>query len=360
MITKKILLALNQSLLLIEQLVNIDMRDRFKSISAVFSVAFIAIYCGGETFAATEKMKISTYLDNHSGIVVNCKKISREKEYPVYECPPSFTVSGNEVTTISYDQQGSRLGRDGICGAVALANTMANFCGTQAYTPLGIDADINSDDGGTKVRDYEVQLNKLMQAKFCAETAGFYFEPEIVKIRRMVGFNTISLQAGVTPTKLANDSTILPAIVTLDMNNGTFGHATTVVAVLNDSDGCTVIHNTWGKQYHTPCDKFREVAKNMVRLTWIPYSFHMMLTGNPLGAVCVKGKSCDWWGKGIMWEHSDKLRDLGPALSEERKRNIAKLVSPVIVHRVETVETKDGCSKDTEEQVWRPCVERLR
>ena len=153
------------------------------------------------------------------------------------------------------NKRGPRLRRDGICGPVALANIMANFCGTLEFTPSSFDISIFSDDGGTNISDYDDELEKLMSVEDCWRTAGFWYEPEVVKVKSITGLDRMSLEFAVNPTALANDGTIRPAIVTLDMNNGTDGHATTVVAVLNDGKGCTVVHNTWGKQYHTPCKK---------------------------------------------------------------------------------------------------------
>ena len=43
-------------------------------------------------------------------------------------------------------------------------------------------------------------------------------------------------------------------------------------------------------------------------------------------SVCVRGKPCEL-GKGIMWKYSDKLRDLGPSMSEERWHKAFQLMA---------------------------------
>ena len=59
----------------------------------------------------------------------------------------------------------------------------------------------------------------------------------------------------------------------------------------------------------------------------------MMVTGNPLGAVCVEGKPCNL-GKDVMLKYSDKQRDLGPPMSDERVRKLNELIRPVQIRRV--------------------------
>ena len=249
------------------------MHHRLTRLAALCALSAMIVIGFSPSFAAQPKKYIWDFLHNHS-TVVNCAKIQRSsRDYPVYECSMP-TVDSRKVFSLSYYQEDSEIGSGGICGQVALANTIANLCDTLDYSPHVFDADIQpGKNKGTVSTQLTYALNDKLSTIKCETRKKRKFVANIAKgVKKRIRWasddgDPLSIAWMVRRFKDQAEGTFNPVIAELRMK-GSAGHATTIVAVQEDdsTDSCTVIHNTWGMQFRTPCDKFKRILTDVIFL----------------------------------------------------------------------------------------------
>lgn len=201
--------------------------------------------------AIDKEIDVAGYLKKHSEII---------------HCTPSATTGLNICPDRSYSfEQRETLFGTGICGPVAVANTIANLYRV-IELPETLMAWLNQQQlvkkKGTSAEDL-INLLKYI-VKFSPKADG----------RRYV-WKTAQTPEAVRPTSAertvewfirpfkGQDASFLPTIVALRTEPSTPGHWTTVIWISENEQGdCRVVHNTWGTQYRTLCHAFRWLAKN--------------------------------------------------------------------------------------------------
>ena len=239
------------------------MKFRAKTSSEVVTVVllFYISVVNVQSANGADKRSIGIFLNNNSN-VETCT--GKGANYPsiLYRCNDG---------TVSYEQQDSEFLSGGICGQVAVANVLANLCKNFGMTPNFFDYQIRPEAGdGTNAAQLLEHLNRIDEGKACQQYLGrnyFYYELGSVKNYGIPWVN------GTTPTLAwalerfdkQPEGIKNPVVVALSMP-GAAGHWTTVVRVEEKQGRCTVVHNTWRKQYRTSCYRFAQIAREMLHL----------------------------------------------------------------------------------------------
>ena len=226
---------------------------RIFAVSFIVKVIVVAVMAV-PAYAAhnSAKKSVQYVLDQHSTQVV---------------CRPTTQPGLNlcKDGTYSYVQDGNSWLGDGLCGPTSVATLVANTCGIFDAGPTQLAAYLRVSAGrGTNASQLLQLLRGPLREYQCRGHQWDVLRLKKNQVRWRKG-STKTLSWIVTPydgqPKRKSSFVLAPAVVALRVDPDVSGHWTLVVDV-DETSGCEVVHNTWGRQYRTPCRVFGELMQN--------------------------------------------------------------------------------------------------
>ena len=159
--------------------------------------------------------------------------------------------------SVSFRQPADPAFGEGTCGPTAVANVSASLC-RSPVRPREVAAFLRRD--GTNAAHLLEALNGYVRrVDGCRSLVWKRVSPS--NGVRWSGQNNKTLAWLVSPYE-EQPRDRLPAIVGLRVHPDIKGHWTTVIAVEVSQGKCEVRHNTWGRQFTTPCHQFDWLMRN--------------------------------------------------------------------------------------------------
>ena len=203
--------------------------------------------------STTGKKSVADILDDPRNSTIEfCKPTNRHPERPRYR---HAELTRCQDGTYSYQQnEKDFLLGEGICGAVGVANVMVHTMDA-VESPRTLFVAFGLDKKGSDADDLKRLLTSMWRKSGQDQSGSYRWDHDQVK--------TVESLDRLTRPYPEQAKPFLPTIVALRAHLRRPGHWTTVVRVEESQPGdCRVVHNTWGRQYHTDCRIFEKLMAN--------------------------------------------------------------------------------------------------